>query len=426
MRQANEVTERYLAIADEIEASLWKELIDRWYPTAYDAAGGFHQSFNRAWEKTKDPTRFIVFQSRLTWVAASIAEAYPSRREEFTRYAEHGLSFLLDHMRHPVSGGFYWWIDLDGKRVSAVQGDPTGNIPDYIRNYGVSFALYAMAAVARLGSARALEACQETFAYLERTSHDDVFGGYFELVDPNGKVVTEPDEQTAGMEMDEIANPFGKKTHNLQLHLVEAFAELHRVWPDAQLNKRLRELLDVMTKSFILPQGCSCSLLNRDLTPATHRCSYGHDIEGAHLILDASRHVEGYDVAAVVTRLVDFVLDEGWDTAHGGIYNHGIPGERVVNTTKTWWGQSEALLGLAAILQLTGDPAGRYEKALTELWHWISTKQIDSELGGWFGDLTPGGKILDGGVKGHAWKALYHETRGLMGTARILRSLARG
>ncbi len=91
--------------------------------------------------------------------------------------------------------------------------------------------------------------------------------------------------------------------------------------------------------------------------------SFGHDIETAYLIMEASRALE-YTPDSTTLRIakkkVDFVLRHGWDAARGGIFDRGSvePGSgriTIIQETKEWWAQAEAFNALLLMSRLFPD-----------------------------------------------------------------------
>ena len=82
-------------LADQMEASLWRDLIDPWFPRCVDPDGGFHQNFDHAWNAMSPTPCGSVFQARMTWVSAVLSELDHARQGEFTQNASHGIDFLL-------------------------------------------------------------------------------------------------------------------------------------------------------------------------------------------------------------------------------------------------------------------------------------------------------------------------------------------
>lgn len=382
-------------MADQIETALGREILDRWFPACLRERG-FHQDFDRAWNPAPSSGRFLVFQSRLTWVAATVAEAYPDRRERFADYADHGLRFLIDTLWDRESGAFRWWVGPQGGPIS--EGEQR-------HAYGISFAIYALAAAARaLGSEEAYVVAQSAFRYLEERHHDATYRGYFEQTDSVGRVIERP-------LYDGIGTPPGLKSQNTHLHLLESFTELYRIWPDPLLAERLDEVLSLFTNELYEEPGFLHAHAHRDWLPVHGQISFGHDIEAAHLALDAATalgRAGDPKVLSVAETLVDDALRRGWDEAGGGF----LYGSHPLDARKNWWVQAEGLLALARL--------GRHEE-LAQQWAWIRDRQIDPEFGGLFADLSLDGDLVGSDAKGSPWKDAYHEARGLLFTAQALR-----
>jgi len=408
-------------LADELEFSLWKDLIDPWFPACVDSRGGFWQVYDRQWKRKPSNVRGVVFQSRMTWVSATLASIPGARQEEFAQNAIHGMRYLSDLFVEPLTGAVRWKVDKSDppREAGALEGHA----------YGGSFALYAFAAVYRaLGTAEALELAQRVFGWLETYVHDAAHGGYFECVSANGRPILTPPAKMASKTGDEISTPYGLKSQNTHLHLLEAFSELGKSWRDALLLERLSEVKDILEDKLFDPAGFLQVYAKPDWTPVPDRVSYGHDIEAAHLLLDAGVTLVGAPRSKTQARalaLVDNTLLYGFDRDHGGFYSNGTEGGRPLERSKNWWTQSEALLGLAKAMDLSDAPVDEYLDALVATWAWIRDHQIDHEYGGWFELVRSDGSPVDPqdhkDRKGHMWKAAYHETRALVETAKILR-----
>jgi mannobiose 2-epimerase len=79
--------------------------------------------------------------------------------------------------------------------------------------------------------------------------------------------------------------------------------------------------------------------------------SFGHDVETAYLMLEAS-HVLGFknDTATmrVAKLMVDHALQNGWDKINGGFYDEGYYFKNkkditIIKTVRNWWAQAEGL-----------------------------------------------------------------------------------
>ena len=115
------------------EDNLQKQVLAQWFPRSLDPSGGFYQNYSEDWTRGAVNDKAMVYQSRLTWVAAQAALRYPAQAEVYQADARHGLDFLADQMSDKQDGGLYW--GLDDKGVPVRGGEKHA--------YGVSFAIYA-------------------------------------------------------------------------------------------------------------------------------------------------------------------------------------------------------------------------------------------------------------------------------------------
>lgn len=366
-----------------------RDLLEPFFRSTPEALG-FGEDRAEDWTPNGDSGRGVVFQSRVLWVASTVAEAYPDGREAYLGHARHALRVLLDHLLDPADGAFRWNVDS--------QGRPQGS--DVRRTYGQAFALFALSAAARVLGDEPLAAAQRLFGWLDAQARDPEFGGWFEAIRPDG-------------------TPYdvnGLKSHNTSLHLMEAFLELRRVWNDPRVTQRLEEAVRLVGDTFIGSIGASAEALARDLSHARSTVSYGHDLEAAHLLVSAGEAL-GTAAPASVVGLGRVAVEHGWDREHGGFFATGEPDGRPRGMRKIWWVQAEALLGLAALAPYGSEFADLVEPC----WEFIERRHIDPVHRGWYGTLSREGEPLDGRIKADPWKSLYHETRALMETARRLR-----
>jgi mannobiose 2-epimerase len=194
---------------------------------------------------------------------------------------------------------------------------------------------------------------------------------------------------------------------------------------------RLAELKEILEDRLYDPAGWLQIYTKPDWTPVPDRVSYGHDIEAAHLLLDAAETLSGGLDEKTIQRarsLVDNTLMFGMDREFGGFFTNGTPGGRPLLRSKGWWTQAEALLGIVKAIELPDAAVDEYLDALVATWNWIRDFQIDPEFGGWFEtvqtDGTPADPEEHKDRKGHMWKAAYHEARALIEAVKILRRLA--
>jgi mannobiose 2-epimerase len=412
------------ALADEIEASLRENVLAAWYPRVVDTAfGGYRTQWDANWAPSSDQTKMIVTQARHVWTTAKAAKFFP----EDTAYlamAAQGFRFLRDAMWDAEYGGFYWRVSRDG----APRIEDPGN-PDK-QAYGQAFGIYALAAYhSASGDEEALGLARQAFHWVDAHAHDPAHGGYLQNLRRDG---TPLPPQAGGPP---------PKDQNSSIHLLEAFTELYRVWPDSLLGARLGELLDIIRDTIAGDKAYLTLFSHADWRPylpldstgtpvrggPMDHVSFGHDVETAFLMLEAAE-VLGVDPAATLARgkaMVDHALQWGWDDSLAGFYDAGEydDGTTVAITEdgKNWWTQAEGLNSLLLFGDLyPGDPLAYHEKFLRQ-WSYIEAHLIDHERGGWYvagTDTDFGAAERD---KGGIWKGAYHDGRALMNVVQSLR-----
>lgn len=405
-------------LADQIDAALQRELAN-WYPrTVNREAGGFNQSYDSTWQLKEDRLRSVVFQSRMTWVAATIARERPDLAEQMIPHAAHGLRMLTGLMHDPEHGGLFWDRNVDGSF--------TEHAGDEKNAYGLSFAIYAAAAAHDvLPEAGALDFAIATFRWLDEHAHDEEHGGYFEAIARDGTPLLTPTDSRRGAQFDLLGTPYGHKSMNTHLHLLEAFTELYLRWKDPHLHDRLAELHRIMLEQMFVAPGALHGHYTRDWQPLPGHVSFGHDVEAAYLLIESAEALGMPDdpqTHRAARMLVDQAIRYGLDPKHGGLYSEGSTIRQACIREKLWWPQAEMLNALLLMHALHGEEDATYGQHFVAMWQHIRDRQIDRENGGWFPLLTPENNPLPG-FKAHRWKGCYHNGRAMLLSIDRLRAL---
>jgi mannobiose 2-epimerase len=203
----------------------------------------------------------------------------------------------------------------------------------------------------------------------------------------------------------------GAKSQNVHLHVLEAYTNLLRVWPDADLRKDLTSLVEVMLTRVLNPANHHLRLfLKDDWTPRTDAISYGHDIEFSWLLPEAAAVLGDPGLIArtnaVAVEIARTTLSEGIDT-DGGVAEEGGPAG-ITDRSKEWWPQAEAAIGFLNAYQISGDPV--FLRASLRTWDFIDARLVDRKNGEWFQGLTKSG-APSRQPKVSFWKCPYHNGR---------------
>ncbi|MBC7829243.1 MAG: AGE family epimerase/isomerase [Chitinophagaceae bacterium] len=418
-----------IRIAAEMENSLQRELLDKWYPQSMDTLyGGFITTFAHDFTSTGPQDKMIVSQARHTWTNAKASKLYPTVRYYKTA-AQHGFRFLKDFMWDKDHGGFYTLVNRQGTVI----------MNDSIKTaYGNAFGIYALSAYySASGDTSALNLAKESFQWLEKGSHDSQRRGYYQHLNRAGLPVKRQNSVSSTSDL-------GYKDQNSSIHLLEAFTELYSVWPDPLVRTRLQEMLELIRDTITSQKGYLVLFFEPDWKPVSfidssettilqHRnldhVSFGHDVETAFLMLEAS-HALGIQndtkTLTIAKRMVDHALQNGWDHKTGGFYDEGYyfknkTGISIIKETKNWWAQAEGLNTLLLMADLFPKDRMQYFQKFKLLWQYAQTYLIDHEYGDWYEgglDKQPEKKKA---LKGHIWKATYHQYRALANCIQQLR-----
>ena len=290
----------------------------------------------------------------MTWVASQVVLREPKLKDQFLPIVHHGVDYLENVMWDKQDGGFYWGVDDAGNVIP--------KFTDVKELYGISFCIYgAAAAYQATGDPKALDVAKQGFLWTDRHAHDAVNGGYFESLARDGTPLAPqtPDGQIA---MGPIG-PVNYKSMNTHIHLLEAFTEFYKVWPDPILRARLEEMLAVVRDRICVEPGAMNLYFTNAWQAIPGHDSYGHDVETAYLMLETDEvlHKTASPKTERMARmLVDHALAYGWDQTNGGFFREGTAFGKPEDTMKEWWVQAEGLNALLMMHERYGKEKGIY------------------------------------------------------------------
>ncbi len=394
------------AYARQVEAELRGDILPFWLAHARDRErGGFYGEIEGNLEVKKNAPRGALLTSRVLWTFSAAYRRYHD--PEYLAMARWAYDDLLAHFWDQKDGGVYWRVSADGKPLDARK-----------ILYGQAFAIYGLSEYSRAtGEQAPLDRAIEIYRLIERYAHDQAHLGYFEELTRDWKVSR--DRGRFGSAMGSL----DQKSQNVHLHVMEALANLYRVWPDPGLKARLHEVADLMLDVVLDSRDHHLRLfLAEDWTPRSDEISFGHDIEFSWLMVETAELlgdqplIERAKKEAVAIATV--TLQQGVDT-DGGVLAEANP-KGITNRFKEWWPQAEATIGFLGAYQLSGDR--KFFDASRGSWNFIETKLVDHKNGEWLQGISGDGrhKVT---VKVSFWKCPYHNSRACMEVLDRLRSL---
>lgn len=348
-------------------------------------------------EEVADPgmLRGMLLSARILWTFSAAHRLWPDGG--YLAMADRAWTDLMTNFLDPVNGGFSWSITADGQP----------NEP-FKQTYGQAFAIYGLSEYfLASGRDEALEQAIALYRLFGKHVRDHVNGGYHELFSADWERL---DAARAAV-MDAGT---GSKTQNTHLHVMEAFTNLLRAWPDAELRREQKELVDLMLNRVLDRQSWHLGLVFDDAWNLVgNGVSYGHDIEAAWLLSEAAEVVGDADqikrAHEAAVGIAGATLAEGVDP-DGSLYYDGDP-DGPIHRDREWWPQAEGVVGFLQAWKVSDDPV--FLDAAVAMWRFIETRHIDRTNGGWHKTVAPDGRPRPGN-KIDRWTCPYHNGRACM------------
>lgn len=361
--------------------------------------GGFIGRIDGDDRKDADAPKGLVLNARILW-AFSAAWHYTGQWI-YGPVATRAYDYLNTYFFDRQFGGAFWSVEASGQPLNTRK-----------QIYGQAFALYALSEYYKaIGIRPVLDEAIGLYRLIESRSYDPRCGGYFEAFDREWAPLE--DQRLSRKDVN------GKKTMNTNLHILEAYTNLYRVWPDAVLRRRICGLLDIFVMRIIDEGSAHLGLyFGEGWELLSGRRSYGHDIEAAWLLHAAAVAVDDKSreeqMAGLAVKMA-IAAAEGLDV-DGGLWYEGT-GDLLIRE-KHWWPQAEAMVGFLRVWQLTGEACWWQRSA--GVWDFVK-KYIRHPRGKeWYWGIGADRALMAGEDKAGFWKCPYHNSRACL---EIMRSL---
>lgn len=374
--------------ATEIKEHLVNDLIPFWQGLKDEENGGFYGYLSYDLKLDKKAVKGCILNSRILWF---FSNAYmvlgdPSLLES----AAYAYQFLKEHCVDDEFGGVFWSLTYDGKPEDTTK-----------HTYNQAFSIYALASYYDASkNPEALGIAWKLYDLVESKCKDEY--GYLEAFTRS----FEPEENDKLSENGVIA----EKTMNTLLHVFEAYTELYRVTKEEKVAKQIRFMMDIIKdKVFNKEIGRQEVFFDRTWNTLIDLYSYGHDIETAWLVDRGLEVLDDEAYTNMLSPITKIITENIYNRAY---IDHSLVNESengVVDTTRVWWVQAEAVVGFLNGYQKQGDK--KFLDASVDIWNYIKKYFIDKRNGSeWFWsvkeDHTPDEKPIV-----EPWKCPYHNGR---------------
>jgi len=392
MKTQKPETKVHLSFARECINVLNDNILSFWSRKMVDPMGGFYGRIDGQGKLHEQADKAVILNTRILWTysAAYQITGNPKHKLMADRAYEYIAKYFIDFK----NGGVFWSVDNQGQVVS-----------DKKQTYAQAFAIYALSEYHKINEyKRAKDFCLRIFELMEEHTYDVLNNGYLEALSAQwGKLA---DVRLSDKDMN------ADKTMNTHLHVLEAYTNLYRIWPDQKLKGRLKNLIEVMLDRFVNDQGHFNLFFTDKWELLSHEISFGHDIEGAWLLCEAAEVLGDEELIERVNQIAIKMTDaalKGLDT-DGGLMNEAGP-DGITDDDKHWWPQAEALVGLINAWQITGNE--EYMVQMKRVWTFIRTYIMDKD-GEWHWKVNRHGDIDYQEDKAGPWKCPYHNGRAMI------------
>ena len=376
----------------ETEAELTR-ILDFWrLHTLDEKNGGFVGQIDNNGQVNYQAPKGGVLNARILW---TFSAAYRhTHNPEYLRLADRAFAYIKNYFIDQEYGGVYWLVDAQGQPLNTRK-----------QIYGLAFTIYGLSEYYRAtNNAQAFQLCLELYEWIEKHSYDPEHGGYLEAFSREGNLL-----EDLRLSVKDRNDP---KTMNTHLHILEAYANLYRIWPDKHLKQQLRNLLEVFLQHIIDPETGSMKLfMTKDWQPTADLISYGHDIEASWLMYEAAEILADPELihrAEITAVKLAEAATKGLQP-DGSLYHELNRAENLYDKHREWWVSAEAMVGFLNAYQLTLEDSF-WEKSWNS-WQFIQKYLLDKEKGEWIWGVLDDYSRMQSEDKVGFWKCPYHNAR---------------
>jgi len=383
-------------LSGELKKELEENILAWWMEHSPDpAAGGFLGHIDHENRIQEGAGKGAVLNARILWTFSAAYRMDP--KPEYLETAKRAYDYIIGNFTDKKYGGVFWELEPDGSRRSIRK-----------QIYAIAFTIYGLAEYHMAsGNEQSLKFSKGLFRDIEANALDKEKNGYTDALSRDWSEL----EDLRLSEKDQNES----KTMNTHLHILEAYANLLRVWKSPALEAALINVLRILLDKFLDRESHHLNLFfDDDWTHRSSLVSYGHDIEAAWLMQEAAEVLNDRDLINETSELAVEIASENFTglDKDGGLFYEWFPEENRMDTDKHWWPQAEAMVGYYNAYQLTRDK--KFLEKTTDSWNFIKEKLIDREFGEWHWAVNKEGVPQREKEKAGFWKCPYHNGRACM------------
>jgi cellobiose epimerase len=379
-------------LKNEVLTNLTQNILPFWSDKMVDNKnGGFYGRIDSNNKVHPAEDKGGILNARILWTYSS---AYRILKDSaYLRLATRSKDYIMAHFIDKQYGGAF--------RSVKSNGEPSDTRKQI---YTQSFFIYGLCEYYRVtGDKESLNCAREIFELFEKDALDTKNNGYFE-------VFTRDWHRSHDLLIGE-KSVNDEKTMNTHLHIMEAYTNLYRVWPDKRVGDALKNLVVLFLDKIIDSKTSHLiCFMDKNWNKTSEIDSYGHDIESSWLLNEAAGLLHDPVLSNRVRILsikVANAAGEGLQADGSMIYERELSSQRT-NNERSWWVQAETIVGYYNAFEMTNDK--KYLEKSLNCWNYTKNHFVDSIGGGWFSSVSESG-IPGRGDKGGFWVCPYHNGR---------------
>ena len=381
----------FTELKNQFEKELTDNILNFWINKVYDAERKtFFGRISNNNEKFPDDSLSAVLVTRILWTFSAVYRVFPA--EKYKNIADEAFRILLEIFWDNQNGGIFWSVN------------PGGSVVDSKKQfYAQAFLVYALSEYhLAFHDEKSKQLAISMFMIIERFGFDKDFDGYFEANTKDWQKIG--DQRLSEKDMNV------EKSMNTHLHVLEAYTNLYRFWKDETLKNKLEKIIHIFLEKIVNHQTFHFELFfDADWKERGNIDSYGHDIEGSWLLLEAAEVLGDKklvkEIEAIALKMADITEKEGI------VENGGLLYEKENGKLKEefhWWSQAEAIVGFFNAWQISKNE--KYLNLALNNWEFIQKYIVDKKNGEWFWGINRDYQLLSPD-KVNGWKAPYHNSR---------------
>ena len=391
-QQALSNQKRMEVLANALRENITENILPFWTSKMIDTInGGFYGRIDGNNLLHPDAVKGGILNARILWTFSSAFRVL--KDSAYLKTATRARDYILEHFIDKQFGGAYMSLKANGE-------------PADIRKqvYTQAFFIYSLSEYyLASGDEESLTTAKSIYSLLEKNCLDVQYNGYFEVFSrewqrTHDRIIGEKSKHD-------------EKGMNTHLHLMEAYANLYRAWPDPGLKQSLKNLIEIFYDKIIDKQSFHLICFSDKKWQSTSPIeSYGHDIETSWLLVEAADLLNDSELTDRIEKLslkMARAAEAGIQSDGSMVYERNKVKD-LVDKNRDWWTQAETVVGFVNAYQLSGEVS--YLDKAENTWKYISGNFVDTKEGEWFNSISESGARSKGDKAGY-WKCPYHNSR---------------